>query len=118
MDLHELEHKTVKDLRDMAKEYDDIEGTSGMKKDDLLEVLCTKLGIDRHAKVPEGIGRRKLRQEIRELRQKRDAALEARDSSTLAAVRGAIKSKKRRIRRQIATALRQESGKPKAEVKS
>ena len=47
MDLHEIEHKTVNDLREMAKEYDDIEGASGLKKQELLEILCGKLGIDR-----------------------------------------------------------------------
>ncbi len=118
MDLQELEHKTVNDLREMAKAYEDIKGTSGMKKEELLQVLCEKLGIDRHEHVPEGIGRRKLRQEIKALRVKRDAALEAGDAAALASVRGAIKSKKRRIRRQIARALRQEAGKPKAEAKS
>jgi len=114
MDLHELEHKTVNNLREMAKEYDDIEGASGLKKDQLLEVLCDKLGIDRHAHVPEGIGRKKIKAEIRSLRQKRDEALEQRDATALAAVRGAIKSKKRRLRRQIATALRKEAGKPQS----
>ncbi len=112
MDLHELEHKTVSDLREMAGKYEDIEGASGLKKEQLLEVLCEKLGIDRQIHVPEGIGRRKLKAEIRGLRRKRDEALEKRDGAALAAVRGAIKSQKRRLRRQIASALRKESGKP------
>jgi len=112
MDFHELEHKTVNDLREMAKGYDDIEAVSGLKKDQLLEILCEKLGIDRHAHVPEGIGRKKLKAEIRALRKKRDEALAQQDGAALATVRGAIKSKKRRLRRQIAAALRKEAGKP------
>ena len=42
MDLHELEKKTVNDLRDMAAKYEDIKGVSGLKKDQLLEILCEK----------------------------------------------------------------------------
>ena len=113
MDLHEIEHKTVNDLREMAKEYDDIEGASGLKKQELLEILCGKLGIDRTEHVPEGIGRRKLRAEIRALRVKRDEVLEKKDSTALAGVRGAIKAKKRRLRRQISRALLVQAGKPK-----
>ena len=112
MELHDLEHKTVNDLREMAKEYDDVQGVSGLKTDQLLEILCEKLGIDRHAHVPEGIGRKRIKAEIRSLRKKRDEALEQRDGVALAAVRGAIKAKKRRLRRQIAAALRKEAGKP------
>ena len=113
MDLHEMEHKTVNDLREMAKEYDEIEGASGMKKEDLLDALCGKLGIDRQAHVPEGIGRRKLRAEIRVLRTKRDEALAKGDPASLAGVRGAIKAKKRRLRRQINRALLFQAGQPK-----
>ncbi len=114
MDLHEIQHKTVNDLREMAKEYEDIEGASGMKKEQLLEILCGKLGIDRQEHVPEGIGRRKMRAEIRTLRAKRDEALEKKDPAALAGARGAIKSKKRRLRRQINRALLVQKGKPKA----
>ena len=114
MDLHELEHKTVSDLREMAGKYEDIEGASGLKKEQLLEVLCEKLGIDRQTHVPEGIGRRKIKQEIRGLRRKRNEALEKHDKVALAAARGAIKSQKRRLRRQIASALRKASAKPQA----
>lgn len=113
MDLHEIEHKTVNDLREMAKEYEDIEGATGMKKQELLEILCGKLGIDRQEHIPEGIGRRKLRAEIRVLRNKRDEALANKDIAALASVRGAIKSKKRRLRRQINRALLVQAGKPR-----
>ena len=65
MDLHEIEHKTVSELREMAGKYEDIEGASGLKKERLLEPLCEKLGIDRQTHVPEGIGRRKIKAEIR-----------------------------------------------------
>lgn len=113
MDLHEIEHKTVNDLREMAKEYDDIQGASGLKKEELLDILCGKLGIDRQEHVPEGIGRRKMRAEIRTLRGKRDEALAQKDSTALAGVRGAIKAKKRRLRRQINRALLVQKGQPK-----
>ncbi|TDI31182.1 MAG: transcription termination factor Rho [Acidobacteria bacterium] len=114
MDLHELEHKTVNDLREMAGKYEDIEGATGLKKEQLLELLCEKLGIDRQTHVPEGIGRRKIKADIRDLRRKRDEALEKHDSVALAAVRGAIKSRKRHLRRQISAALRKAAAKPQA----
>jgi len=114
MDLRELEHKTVNDLREMAGKYEDIQGVSGMKKDQLLEILCEKLGIDRQTHVPEGIGRKKIKAALRDLRAKRDEALEKHDKAALAAVRGAIKSQKRRLRRQIAAALRKDSAKLQA----
>ena len=95
MDLHELEHKTVNDLRELAAQYDDVAGASGLKKDELIELLCKKLGIDRHVHVPTGIGRAQIKERIRALRKKRDEALSAHDAAALADVRGEIKSNKR-----------------------
>ncbi len=117
MEFHELEHKTVNELREMAKEYEDVKGVVGLKKDQLLDILCEKLGIDRHAHVPEGIGRRRLKARIRELRKKRDEALAARDRAALASVRREIKSRKRTLRREIARALRRSAPAPAAPQK-
>ena len=116
MDLHELEHKTVTDLRELAGKYDDIEGVIGMKKEQLLEVLCEKLGIDRSVHVPTGIGRRKLKTRIQALKTKRAEALTAHDASALAAARHEIKSNKRRLRRIITRATHAEAGQSKAKA--
>ena len=112
MDLHELEKKTVNDLREMAAKYEDIKGVSGLKKEQLLEILCEKLGIDRHVHVPKGIGRHDIKARIRELKRKRDEALEKHDPVALAAVRHEIKSNKRHLRRVIDRALRHQESEP------
>ena len=106
MDLHELESKTVNELRELAGGYEDIEGASGLKKNELIDILCQKLGIDQHRHVPTGIGRRDLRARIRVLKQLRDQALEKKDAQQLATVRREIKFNKRRLTRLITQALR------------
>ncbi|MFQ5767405.1 MAG: hypothetical protein ACE5ID_05415 [Acidobacteriota bacterium] len=106
MDLHELESKTVANLREMAVKYDDVQGASGMKKDKLIDLLCQKLGIDRHVHVPRGIGRREIKARIAGLRTKRLAALTSHDTTALAQVRREIKSCKRKLRRLVRQALR------------
>jgi len=106
MDLHEMEKKTVNDLREMAIKYEDIKGVSGLRKEELLEILCEKLGIDRHVHVPEGIGRRDIKARIKELKLKRKDALDKHDRAALATVRHEIKSNKRHLRRVIDRALR------------
>ncbi|MFQ5720297.1 MAG: Rho termination factor N-terminal domain-containing protein [Acidobacteriota bacterium] len=105
MDLHELEHKTVVELREMAAAYDDVTGVSGMKKQQLLDLLCDRLGIDRHVHAAKGIGRAAVKARLRVLRGKRDAALVAHDLVALAQVRREIKSNKRTLRRLIARSI-------------
>ncbi len=114
MELHELEHKTVTELREMAHQYDELVGVIGMKKEQLLEILCEKLGIDRHVHVPTGIGRHDLKARIRNLKTRRNKALEAHDAAALADARHEIRSTKRKLRRIITRATRAEPAKPKA----
>ena len=116
MELHELEHKTVNDLREMAAKYDDIDGVSGLKKQQLVDALCEKLGIDQHVHVPEGIGRRKLKERIGALKKRRTEALGASDRKALGEVRREIKSNKRRLRRIIQRAVLRESGAAKKQA--
>ena len=118
MDLHELETKTVNDLREMAAKYEDIKGVSGLKKDQLIDILCEKLGIDQHVHVPTGIGRRKIKARIRALRKKRDEALQAHDAAALADVRGEIKSNRRKLKRLITHAVHEGEQKPSAPSQS
>lgn len=46
----ELKHKTIAELRDMAKglEHEAVQGYTQMNKDHLLPALCKALGIDAH----------------------------------------------------------------------
>lgn len=97
----ELEAKRVADLRKIAAEthHEAVKGYSTMHKDQLLGALCTALGIAHHKEDPvveTPTGQMKAR--IRELKAKRDAALQAHDPAELKRVRRKIHRLKRRIR--------------------
>src|ERR1044071_4237144 len=100
----ELKHKTVAELRDMAKDlhHDAVQGFSQMNKEHLLPALCKALGIPvhEHAEVV-GIDKPAIKAKMRELRKKRDDALASKDSATLKSVRRQIHSLNREIRRHI-----------------
>jgi hypothetical protein len=103
---HELKDKTIQDLREIAKgvpNQDAVQGYSQMNKDHLLPALCRALGIDiheHHAVV--GIDKPAIKAKMRELKAKRDAALEAHDNATLKSVRRQIHRLNRQIRAHVA----------------
>ena len=102
---HELKEKTIKDPRDIAKDvpHDAVRGFSQMNKEHLLPALCRALGIDlhEHHEVKE-IDKGAIKTKMRELKQRRDAALEARDSDALKALRRQIHRLNRQIRAHLA----------------
>ena len=102
---HELKEKTIKELRDIAKDvpHDAVRGFSQMNKEHLLPALCRALGIDlhEHHDVKE-IDKGAIKTKMRELKQRRDAALEARDADTLKALRRQIHRLNRQIRAHLA----------------
>ena len=102
---HELKEKTIKELRDIAKDvpHDAVRGFSQMNKEHLLPALCRALGIDlhEHHDVKE-IDKAAIKAKIRELKQRRDAALEARDSKALKMLRRQIHGLNRQIRAHLA----------------
>jgi hypothetical protein len=108
MDLNELEKKTVTDLREMAEEYDDLEGVSGMKKEVLVEILCKKLGIQKKKAPPKGIGRKAMKGSIASLKTERDSALSSHDHKSLKLVRSRLKRTKHRLRQAVARAAHAE----------
>ena len=103
---HELKEKTIQELRDIAKgvpNQDAVQGYSQMNKEHLLPALCRALGIDvheHHAAV--GIDKPAIKAKMRELRAKRDAAIEAHDSATLKTLRRQIHRLNRQIRAHVA----------------
>lgn len=101
MEYHDLQKTRVTDLREMMKEHlPEVVGVVGMKKEELIERLADKLGIERpHKHVAAGLGKRTIKAEIRELKARRQAALEARDSAELKKFRRLIHRRKRRLRR-------------------
>lgn len=89
--FEELKAKSLADLQEIAKTLegnDAIQGHSQMNKAHLLPALCKALNIDTHEHhVVVGINKVEVKAQLRDLRKKRDAALEAQDADTLKAIR-------------------------------
>jgi hypothetical protein len=106
MDFAELKKNTVARLREMAMEYPDLTGVSGMKKDDLLHVLADKLGIEKVAAKPKA-GKKKakgkgaIKKQIQKLKVLRAKALEDKDGAALKKVRRQIHRQKVVLRRTV-----------------
>ena len=103
MEFHDLQKSRVVDLREMMKEHlPEVKGITGLKKDELIEQLADKLGIEKpHKHVAAGLGKRAIKAEIRELKLKRQAALEAKEYDELKKFRRQIHRRKRRLRRMM-----------------
>ena len=98
----ELRKKTVAQLREIAEgiEHEAVEGFSQLNKDQLLEAVCTALGLEtRRKKVVVGIDKTAIKADIKALKVEREAALEAHDSKQLKKIRRKIRSLKRTIRK-------------------
>jgi hypothetical protein len=97
----DLKARTIEDLRNIAKGLDNeaVKGFSQMNKAHLLPALCKALGIDtyvhHHA---EGIDKPALKARMKELRKRRDAALEAHDHELLKSIRRQLHRFNRQIR--------------------
>ncbi len=100
--FEELKHKTVAELRDIAKaiEHEAVKGASQMNKDHLLKAVCTALGMDMHVHHHAvGIDKAAIKAQINELKKKRDQLLASKDRAPLRTILRQIHSLKRRIRR-------------------
>ena len=87
---HDLKLMTLAELRDIAKDlqHDAIKGYTQMNKDHLLPALCTALGIDAHEHhAAHGELKVGAKTRMRELRVKRQEAIEAGDHASLKAIR-------------------------------
>ena len=100
MDFHELNVMTVGQLREVAESIEGLTGYTQMRKQQLLEQICRHLDIEMHEHHDVvGVNKGAIKREIRELKQQRDAALEAHDRDELRRVRRHIHRLKRQIRR-------------------
>ena len=102
---HDLKLKTVQELRDIAKDvqHDAVQGYSQMNKEHLLPALCKALSIETHEHHDvTGIDKPAVKQKMRELRKKRDAAIEAHDGEELKSIRRQIHRLNRQIRAHVA----------------
>ena len=98
----ELHAMTVAVLREVAKELEseELRGYSRLLKEELLKALCTTLGLAAHVTHHVvGLDKAKVKAEIRDLKQLRQAALESGDHKELKKIRRKIHRLKRKIRR-------------------
>lgn len=98
----ELKHKTVVELREIAKgiEHEAVQGYSQLNKDHLLVALCKALGLDTHVHHHAvGIDKGAIKKKIHALKKRRDEILASKDRAELTAVLRQIHDFKRAIRR-------------------
>jgi len=90
MNYHDLHKTTIAKLREMAKAYPDVEGTMGMHKEQLIDLLCERMGIEKPHRVTVGIDKSSIKKEIRALKKVRAEAVTARDRARLLETRKKI----------------------------
>jgi hypothetical protein len=97
---HELKEKTLIQLREMAagSQHEALQGYTQLNKEHLLVQICKAFNIDMHEhhKVV-GIDKTVVKSKIRELKSKRDEAVQAHDSQHLKTVRREIHRLKRQL---------------------
>ena len=100
----ELSKMNVAELRKIADgiDHEATKGHSTMHKDKLLPAMCIALGIDTHVhhKVV-GIDKTKVKSEIKDLKVKRTAAIEAKNYKQLKEIRDKIHKLKHTLRKSI-----------------
>lgn len=95
----ELKHKTLAELRDIAKGGDKevVQGYTQMNKEHLVAALAKALGIQHEHHEVIGIDKGAIKARIKQLKTQREAALAAHDHAQLKVVRRSIHRLKRRI---------------------
>ena len=97
---NELKHKTLAELRDIAKDIDHeaVQGYTQLNKDHLVIAICKALNIDIHEHHDVvGIDKASIKSRIKALKTKRDQALTAHDRAALKKARRGIHRLKRQI---------------------
>ncbi|HKZ00949.1 MAG TPA: hypothetical protein VJ180_01840 [Pyrinomonadaceae bacterium] len=97
--FEELKHKTVNELRDIAKgiEHEAVQGYTQLNKEHLLIAISKALGLPHEHHDVIGVDKAAIKTRIRELKKKRDEALSAHNHSELKVVRRTIHRLKRQI---------------------
>jgi hypothetical protein len=103
----QLKGMTVAQLREIAAgiEHDAVKGYTQLNKEHLLTALCTALNIDthtRHKSKVAGHDKETIKAHMKELKKKRDAALEAHSHAELKAVRRQLHELRRSLRKAAA----------------
>ena len=97
--FEQLKHKTVAELRDMAKgiEHEAVQGYTQLNKEHLVVALAKALGIQHEHHQVVGVDKASIKSRIKELKKKRDEALAAHDRALLKSVRRNMHRLKRQI---------------------
>jgi hypothetical protein len=99
--FHELKEKNVHELREIAKgiQHDAVQGYTQLNKDHLLVALAKALNISTHEHhAVGGFDKSGIKAQMRELKKKRDAALEAGDSAEVHLIRRRIHTLNHQVR--------------------
>jgi DNA-binding IclR family transcriptional regulator len=97
---NELRHKTLAELRDIAKEIEHqaVQGYTQLNKEHLIVAICKALNIEMHEHHEVvGIDKASIKSRIKELKGRRTSAIAAHDHTQLKAVRRRIHRLKRQI---------------------
>ena len=100
--FEELKHKRVADLRTIAEgiDHEGLQGYTTMHKEPLVLALCTALGIEAHEHHEvKGVDKSAVKTQIRDLKGKRNEALEAHDRKELKRIRREMHGLKRTLRK-------------------
>jgi hypothetical protein len=97
--FEQLKHKTVAELREMAKgiEHEAVQGYTQLNKEHLVIAISKALGIQHEHHEVVGVDKAAIKSRIRTLKKQRDEALTAHDRAQLKVVRRTIHRLKRRI---------------------
>ncbi len=109
----QLKGMTVAELREIAAgvQHEAVQGYTQLNKEHLLAALAKALNIDTHTRHKiSGVDKSAVKLQMKELRKKRNTALEAHDHSELKHVRRQLHSLRRSLRK-AAAALKQKSKK-------
>lgn len=96
----ELKHKTLAELREIAKgveQHEAVQGYTQLNKEHLVVALAKALGIQHTHHDVVGIDKSSIKARIRELKTQRAAAINAHDHAQLKVVRRTIHRLKRQI---------------------
>jgi protein-arginine kinase activator protein McsA len=97
-----LGRMTTTDLRELAKGLEGVSGVHGMKKEDLIEALRKSKGIVVETVKKASTSIQVLKKQIRSMKAKRSAAIEAKDRKLATICRRKISRLKKKTRRAAA----------------
>ena len=102
----ELKHKTVAELRQIAKglDHEAVKGYTQLNKEHLIPAVCKALGVDtfeHHHEVTGGFDKAATKAKMRALKAERRAALEAHDHAKLHTVRRHLHRLNHRVRAHV-----------------